>query len=119
MGLLSLFIRTDINAGVRRFREDPGSVLLDVREREEYAHRRIPGSRNLPLSQLDRAPDFLPDKDVHLYVYCYGGSRSGQAVKRLKRMGYTAATDIGGIKGYTGPDLRGSEEDPQGSHIGK
>lgn len=107
MSLFQLFIRADINAGVRRFQEDPAGILLDVREREEFLHRRIPGSTNLPLSQINTAPSVLPDQDAPLYVYCYGGSRSAQAVRTLKRMGYRRATDIGGIKAYTGPDERG------------
>ena len=107
MGLLHFFIRTDINAGVRRFQEDPAGILLDVREREEFLHRRIPGSRNLPLSEIRTAASCIPDPETPLYVYCYGGSRSARAVKVLKRMGYQSVTDIGGIKGYTGPNERG------------
>ena len=110
MGLFDLFIRSDINAGVKKCQADPNGVLVDVREPEEYAHRRIPGSVNLPLSVLDTAPTVYPDKDTPLYLYCYSGARSGQAAAALRRMGYTRISDIGGIKGYTGTTDRGPKK---------
>ena len=110
MGILNLFIRSDVNAGVKKCRADPAGILVDVREPEEYSHRRIPGSVNLPLSALDMAPTVYPDKDTPLYLYCYSGARSGQAAAALRRMGYTCVSDIGGIKGYTGATERGLKE---------
>ena len=110
MGFFDLFIRSDINAGVRKCRSDPAGVLVDVREPEEYAHRRIPGSRNLPLSVIHTAPEVFPEKDTPLYLYCYSGARSGQAASALRRMGYTNVSDVGGIKGYTGNTERGPKE---------
>lgn len=110
MGLFNLFIRSDINAGVKKWQEDPAGVLLDVRELQEYEHRRIPGSVNLPLSVLETAPTVYPDKDTPLYLYCYSGARSGQAAAALRRMGYTHVSDIGGIKGYTGATERGAKK---------
>jgi len=109
MGLFDLFIRSDINAGVKKCQDDPAGVLVDVREPEEYAHRRIPGSVNLPLSVIDTAPSVYPDRDAHLYLYCYSGARSGQAAAALRKLGYTHASDIGGIKGYTGATERGQK----------
>lgn len=108
MGFLNFFLRTDINAGVRKCREDPAGILLDVRNPEEFAHRRIPGSQNLPLPQIQSAPSVFPEKDAHLYIYCYSGARSGRATSALKRMGYTNVTDIGGIKSYQGETERGA-----------
>ena len=107
MGFLDLFIRSDINAGVKKCQADPNGVLVDVREPEEYAHRRIPGSENLPLSVIGTAEKVYPEKDTPLYLYCYSGARSGQAAAALRRMGYTCVSDIGGIKGYTGATERG------------
>ncbi len=110
MGFLNLFIRSDINAGVKKCQADPEGILVDVREPEEYIHHRICGSVNLPLSVLETAaPSVYPDRSAHLYLYCYSGARSGQAARALRRMGYTNASDIGGIKGYTGPTERGEK----------
>ena len=107
MGLLDFFIRSDINAGVKKCQTDPEGILIDVREPEEYLHRRICGSVNLPLSVLETAPSIYPDRTAHIYLYCYSGARSGKAAAALRRMGYTNVSDIGGIKGYNGPTERG------------
>ena len=108
MGFLDLFARRDINAGVTQYQADPKGVLLDVRTREEYAQGHIPGSRNLPLDQVGRARETLPDRSTPLYVSCYSGARSGQAVAALKRMGYDHVTNIGGIQTYRGKTKGGT-----------
>ena len=97
MGFLDLFARRDINAGVTQYQADPNGVLLDVRTREEYAQGHIPGSRNLPLDQVGRARETLPDRSTPLYVYCYSGARSGQAVAALKRMCFDLVRMMGVI----------------------
>lgn len=108
MGFLDLFARRDINAGVTQYQADPNGVLLDVRTREEYAQGHIPGSRNLTLDQVGRARETLPDRSTPLYVYCYSGARSGQAVAALKRMGYDHVTNVGGIQTYRGKTKGGT-----------
>ncbi len=102
MSFFDFFRSPDINAGVRRFRETPGAVLLDVREADEYAGGHIPGSVNLPLSVIDSAETVLPDRSVPVLAYCLSGSRSGRAVSRLHSLGYAKAENIGGISSYSG-----------------
>ena len=80
----------------------PGAVLLDVRERDEYAAGHIPGSVNLPLSELHSAEDRFPDMDTPLFVYCLSGARSGKAIAALKEMGYTKLTNLGSIRAWRG-----------------
>ncbi|MFR2157031.1 MAG: rhodanese-like domain-containing protein [Evtepia gabavorous] len=103
MGILSHLFCIDINRGVRNYQATPGAVLLDVRSRESYARKRIPESRNLPLEELSRAKEVLPDLSVPLFVYAYGGETSARAVSRLKDMGYTQVHDIGGLKSAAAP----------------
>lgn len=107
MGLFSMFQRPDINAGVKMFRQTPGAVLLDVRTKQEYRDGHIPGSMNFPLDELESFPDKLPDKKTVLFVHCLSGARSARAVRFLKELGYSQATDIGGINGYAGKTERG------------
>ncbi len=100
MGLFD-FIRTaDINEGVAEYKKTKGALLLDVRTAEEYRNGHIDGSVNLPLDRIHLIENIVKDKKTPLYVHCYSGSRSGQAVSYLKRMGYTNATNIGGISSY-------------------
>ena len=96
------FQRSDINQGVNVFRSTPGAILLDVRSEQEYREGHIPGSRNIPMRQLDKVEEVAENKDSALFVYCYSGARSGQAAALLRRMGYTDVRNIGGICAYFG-----------------
>ena len=102
MGLLDLFRRPDINEGAALWARTPGAVLLDVRTPAEFREGHIPGSRNLPLDELGRAPGLVEDRAVPLFVYCLSGARSGSAARQLRGMGYQNVTNIGGISGYRG-----------------
>lgn len=101
MGFFDIFRTTDINDGVRRFRETRDAQLLDVRSRQEYISGHIPGSRNLPLHRIEDAQDDI-STDVPLFVHCQSGVRSRQAVSILREMGYNEVYDIGGIGNYKG-----------------
>ena len=102
MGFFDFFKSPDINAGVVRCKATPGAVLLDVREADEYAAGRIPGSVNLPLSIIDTAETLLNDRSAPLFVYCLRGSRANRAVSRLRELGWAQCESIGGIADYRG-----------------
>ena len=73
-------------------------ILLDIRTREEYIEKHIPGSTLIPLNVLAReASKKLPDKHATVFIYCRSGSRSRTAVKILLKQGYTKIFDLGGI----------------------
>lgn len=72
--------------------------LVDVRSKEEFNQGYIKNSVNFPLDTIEQIDI---NKDKKLYVYCYSGSRSAMAIRKLKQMGYTDITNIGGIKDYT------------------
>lgn len=99
---MALFGRADINEGVKTCRETEGAVLVDVRQRDEYALAHIAGSINIPLQELELIEDEVPDLDTPLFVYCLAGTRSAQAVMMFKRMGYTDVRNIGGIQNWKG-----------------
>lgn len=106
MGLFTLFRSADMNTGVAEYTKTDGAVLLDVRTAEEYRDGHIEGSVNLPLDRIMAIENTVKDKNTPLFVHCYSGSRSGKAVAYLKRMGYTNATNIGGISNYHGKVVR-------------
>lgn len=107
MGMFDFFRSTaDINAGVAEYETINGAILLDVRTAEEYRDGHIDGSVNVPLDRISFIEDIVKDKSAPLYVHCYSGSRSGQAVSYLKEMGYTNAINIGGISSYRGKVIR-------------
>ena len=102
MGLFDFLSGPRIDQGVSEFRETPGAVLLDVRTPQEYREGHIPGSINIPLQSLSTADQIPAGKDTLLFVYCYSGARSAQAVRLLAGMGYTNTKNIGGIAAYKG-----------------
>jgi adenylyltransferase/sulfurtransferase len=72
-------------------------VLVDVREPEEYAIGRIPGSRLIPLRTVPERLHELSSAD-DIVVHCRSGVRSGQAVEFMKQAGYRKVKNlVGGI----------------------
>ncbi len=102
MGLFDFFKQPDVNQGVQTYQNTAGAVLLDVRTPQEYAGGHIPGSKNVPLQELEKALSVIPDKNAPIFAYCYSGARSRQAVSALQHMGYGTVTNIGGISDYRG-----------------
>lgn len=100
--MFGLFKKEDINDGMKRFREDEGAVLVDVRTRQEFAGGHIPGAVNVPLTELGDFMDVVPDTDTPVYVHCLSGGRSRQAAAVIMQMGFEKVYDIGGIERYTG-----------------
>lgn len=102
MGFFNFLKSPDIHQAIQDYHQTPGAVLLDVRTPQEYAEGHIPGSRNVPLASIGQVDAAAGRKDTPLFVYCYSGSRSRQAVDLLKKMGYTNVKNAGGIASYTG-----------------
>lgn len=99
MGFFDFLKANDINNEIANRSES--SVLLDVREADEYRSGHIPGAVNFPLSALDRSE--LPwDKNTELLVYCLAGTRSRRAVSFLQSQGFSNVKNIGGIRSYKG-----------------
>ena len=102
MSIFDFFKQLDINKGVIEYHNTDGAVLLDVRTPQEYREGHIPGSKNVPLQQLDKISAIADNKDIPLFVYCHSGGRSRQAASMLQYMGYTNVQNIGGITAYSG-----------------
>ena len=102
MGFFDLFRQPDINQGVEEYRAVPQAILLDVRTPEEYRGGHIPGSKNLPLQQIEKIESIAEKKETPLFVYCQSGARSRQAVSLLQNMGYVNVNNIGGMAAYRG-----------------
>ncbi|HIT02685.1 MAG TPA: rhodanese-like domain-containing protein [Candidatus Enterenecus merdae] len=84
----------------QHMQEHPDAVILDVRERDEYARGHIPRATLLPLSIFNeaQAAQAIPGgKDTQVLVYCQSGGRSRMAAEALADMGYTQVYDFGGI----------------------
>ena len=76
--------------------------LIDVRESEEYAAGRIPGSEHLCKGIIERDIETaVPDPNAEIVLYCGGGFRSALAAESLQKMGYTRVYSLaGGWRGW-------------------
>ena len=76
---------------------DPTAVLVDVREQHEWEICHINGARLLPTSSFDPKTCGLA-KEAPIYLYCYKGQRSINALKELWKVGYKNLKNLkGGI----------------------
>ncbi|MBO4106745.1 rhodanese-like domain-containing protein [Streptococcus suis] len=75
------------------------TILLDVREIDEFASGHIPQAINQPLSQLDQ---FKGDKTKNYLIICQSGMRSQRATDYLTSQGYQAINVKGGMNAWTG-----------------
>ncbi len=66
-----------------------GAIVLDVRTPNEYYAGNIPGSRLIPLQQLEGRVGELSDlRDRPILIYCRSGNRSTVAAEILMRHGF-------------------------------
>lgn len=76
-------------------------ILLDVREPQEHQICRIPGSRLVPLGELEkRIHEFHPDSEI--FVHCKSGGRSAKAVRLFQKAGFQRVRNVrGGITAWS------------------
>lgn len=61
-----------------------GAGGIDVRNPDEFDKAHIPGTRNIPLHQLQDRRHEMPEQQ--LYIICQGGNRSQQAIQLLEKL---------------------------------
>lgn len=75
------------------------TVVVDVREPQEYAEGHVPGALLIPLAQVaDRILE-VPAAD-RVYVICRSGRRSQVAAEALRRAGISAVSVDEGTLGW-------------------
>ena len=81
---------------------EPGCVLLDVREEEEFITGHAIDAVLLPVDELtdETALDAIPSLDTPVLVYCRSGYRSNVAAHKLEDFGYTRIYDLGSLIGW-------------------
>ena len=79
---------------------EKGSLVIDVREPDEYESGHIPGAILVPLSTvLSNTSEFQSDETV--YVVCRSGGRSMQACEILHEVGISNVVNVaGGTMGW-------------------
>src|SRR6201982_3373280 len=75
----------------------PGTVVLDVREPDEYEQGAIPGAIHIPRGHLESQIEAkIPDRAGTLIVHCASGFRSAFAAKTLQDLGYEDVASMAG-----------------------
>ncbi|CAB4880658.1 MAG: molybdopterin-synthase adenylyltransferase MoeB [Actinobacteria bacterium] len=74
-----------------------GTVVLDVREPDEYEQGALLGVVHIPRGHLEgQVEGKLLDKTAPVVVYCAGGVRSAFAAKTLQELGYSNVVSMAG-----------------------
>ena len=78
--------------------DDPGTVIIDIRDTASFQAGNIPNSINLSNENI---VDFLnsTDRQVPLLIYCYHGINSKDAAEYFVKNGFQSVFSLDG--GYT------------------
>ncbi len=94
-------LRGDVRLAPWRELDGTGALILDVRERDEYAAGHIDGAVNLPLGELrQRLGELPPGREI--WVNCAVGQRSYYALRLLAQSGFTVRNLSGGYLTWWG-----------------
>lgn len=77
-----------------------GTVLLDVREQDEWDKGHAPTAQFLPMSSFPDAFNAVP-VGQRLLVLCHAGSRSARVTSALVEAGFDAVNVAGGMLSWT------------------
>ena len=83
---------------------DYASMLLDVREQEEWDAGHAPEAVHIPLSELpERYVELNGDEEI--LVICRSGGRSAKAAEFLLRQGHAAINVAGGMLAWQAAEM--------------
>jgi rhodanese-related sulfurtransferase len=81
------------------------TTLIDVREFPEFSSGRVSGAKLIPLGEIEKRHTEI-DHSHKIYVMCRTGSRSSEAQKRLKALGFQNVINVrGGINEWKSENL--------------
>ncbi len=93
---------------VTEIQKQGGTLILDVREPNEFSEGHLVGAINIPRGFLEVKADLehykrderLADRTQKIVCYCGGGHRSALAAKTLQEMGFESVLSM--KEGWTG-----------------
>lgn len=91
--------QTDIAALPAEF--GPASVLLDVRENDEWKRGHAAGAQHIPMGEVPARLAEI-DREAELYVICHAGGRSLRVAQFLQQNGYRPVNVSGGMLAWAG-----------------
>lgn len=77
------------------------TIIIDLRDKEDYHEGHIPTAVNIPYNQLSKYK-YKIGKFYQVIVYCERGSKSLLAARELCKLGYYVINVYGGFNAYRG-----------------
>lgn len=99
MGKAILISAWEMDSYIERY---PKTLIIDVREREEYEESHFQHAVNMP---YEEGQSWELPRNKEIVVYCNRGITSWKAAKEIAAYGYTVASLSGGIWEYRGRNL--------------
>ncbi|KUI44525.1 sulfurtransferase [Mycobacterium sp. IS-1590] len=78
-----------------------GTILLDVREDDEWTRGHAPDARHIPMGEVPARLAEI-DADAQVFVICAAGGRSQQVAQYLAANGYSPVNVNGGMFAWAG-----------------
>lgn len=90
-----------------RLMNNDDTVVIDVRESQEFSQSHIKGATHIPMSALkNRLTELEKYKDRPVLAYCRSGSRSNYACRVMKKAGFEQVNNLaGGVIGWESANL--------------
>jgi molybdopterin/thiamine biosynthesis adenylyltransferase/rhodanese-related sulfurtransferase len=90
----------------RRMMDEPGTVVIDVRESDEWRQGHLPNAISIPRGFLElKVEEKVPDHKTPIVIHCLLGPRGLLAARALREMGYENINNMMG--GFTAWKDRG------------
>lgn len=86
---------------VSRYIYKPDTLIVDLREREEYEKEHITGAWNISFEELDEHLEQMSNYERVIF-YCTHGNHSLVAARQLAKEGRQAYSIAGGYEGKNG-----------------
>lgn len=84
----SSVVLLDSNLFTNKYKEEPGSVMIDVRTPSEFSNGHIAKAINIDFQNPNFETEIKKlDQSGNYFVYCQSGNRSSQAVRKMQSLG--------------------------------
>lgn len=91
---------------IEEYIQDRGSLIIDLREREEYLKKHIRNAVNVPYQEWKRYEESDAFQKIYrkkkIILYCERGPSSFAVARELAEKGFTVGAMVGGIRAYRG-----------------
>lgn len=91
-----MYVEIDVAQLAQRLADTPNTVLIDVREPDEYREAHVPGAQLVPLGEVPERVEELRAISGPIVMICRSGGRSGRACEFLDAMGLEVINVAGG-----------------------